>query len=61
MEAERVVWGEVGEEASEEEEEGGGWAHLEVSTAGHVPFVERLVEGGGAVKEALRREVRGER
>ena len=61
MEAQREGWGGVGEGASEEEEEGGGWAHVEVSDAGHVPFVERLVEGGGAAEEVLRREVRGER
>ena len=44
------------EGASEEEEEGGGWAHIEVSDAGHVPFVERLVEGGDVAEEVLRRE-----
>ena len=46
----------MGEEASEEEGDAGGWAHVEVSAAGHVPFVQRLVEGGGAPKESLRRE-----
>ena len=61
VEAQREGWKGVGEGGSEEEEEFGGWAHGEVSDAGHVPFVERLVEGGGAVEEALRREVRGER
>ena len=56
VEAQREGSGGVGEEASEEEGDAGGWAHVEVSAAGHVPFVQRLVEGGGAVEEALRRE-----
>ena len=51
------------EGAREKEDGGGGWAHPEASAAGHVPFVERLIERGGADEEVLRRErePRGER
>ena len=49
----------MGEGASEEEGDAGGWAHPEGSDAGHVPFVQRLVEGGGVVEEVLRREREG--